>query len=346
MAASVYLFTGPEFGEKNDKIDSLKSELQQKFGDVEFYRWYASENSIVETISQLQSGSLFSSASCVILREAELIKKKDELEELEKWIQSSSDSQNVLILVSDEISVDSKLDKLISPANKKVFWGMDENHKEDWIRNFFKKGNFGVCLGIEDDAISLILEMIENDTASLKSECSRFFFCFPNGHVLSVGDVEKILAHNREESAFTLFESMTDLNIDSSKRLEVALSIVQKISLTKNSSPVLLIAGLTSCFRKLSLWHSIHSAGVYLDDFALKTKGFTSKKMRMQYSRASKIWNFGQTAAIIALLSESDMEMRSSGSVLQNIQIFKLIYEIIIKKGIPCSKYEGIGDNF
>lgn len=340
MAASVYLFTGPEFGEKNDKIDSIKSDLQKKLGDVEFYRWYASENSVEEVISQLQSGSLFSSASCVILRDAELIKKKDEIEQLQKWIESSSDSDNALILVSDEISVDSKLDKIIPPANKKIFWGMDENKKEDWIRNFFKKGSFGVSLGIENEAIDLILDMVENDTASLRTECSRFFFCFPNEHILSVADVEKILTHNREESAFTLFDSMTEINLNPAKRFENALSIIQKITLSKNSSPVLIIAGLASCFRKLSIWHTIHAGGVYLDEFALKTKGFTSKKMRQQYEKASKIWNLGQTASIVALLSECDMEMRASGTALQNTQLFMLIYEIVIRGGIPFSKYE------
>ena len=32
MPASVYLFTGPEFGEKNDAIDSMKSDFKKKFG--------------------------------------------------------------------------------------------------------------------------------------------------------------------------------------------------------------------------------------------------------------------------------------------------------------------------
>lgn len=339
MAASVYLFTGPEFGEKNDKIDSIKADLKKNLGDVEFYRWYASETSVEEVVAQLQSGSLFSSASCIVFRDAELIKKKDDLELLQKWITSSSDSDNVLILVSDEISVDSKLDKLIPASNKKIFWGMTEDKKEEWLRNFFKKGDFGVSLGIEEDAVTLILEMINNDTASLRAECSRFFLCFPNGHILSVADVEKLLAHNREESAFTLFDAMLDANVAPAKRLENSLAILQKITLSKNSSPVAVIAGLASCFRKLSLWQTIHAGGVYLDDFALKTKGFTSKKMRTQYETAARIWNPGQVASILALLSESDMEMRSSPVALQNTEFFMLVYEIVMRGGAPFSKY-------
>jgi len=338
MASPIYLFTGPEFGEKNDKIDSIKTDLKKKFGEVDFYKWYASEDSVSKVISQLQSGSLFASASCVIYREAELLKKKEDLEMLENWI--NSNSENVLILITDDISVDSKLDKLIPSNNKKIFWGLDESRKEEWIRNFFRKNNSFISLGIEDDAVDLILDMVENDTASLRSECSRFLFCFNENHIITIDDVEKILSHNREEDTFTLFESMTDLNYGPSKRLEVALSIVQQIMLTKASNPISIISGLAFCFRKLSLWHTIHAGSSYVDDFTLKKNGFTSKKMREQYSRAAKIWNFGQSASIISHLSTRDIEIRSLGTALQNTQLFMLIYEIIMKNGVSYAKYE------
>ena len=348
MASSVYLFTGPEFGEKNDKIDSMKADFKKKFDEVDFYRYYASETTIDSVVSDLQSGSLFASATFSVLREAELLKKKDELEVLSNWISSpEADASKVLILVSDEYSVDSKLEKLVPPANKKVFWGLDENKKEEWIKNFLNKGAFGVSLGIDDSAVSLILDLVDGDTASLRSECSRFFLCFPSGHVISADDVEKILAHNREESAFTLFEAMTDLNSPPAKRLETSLSILQKISCSssKNSSPVSLLAGLVSCFRKLSVWHTIHSGGAYLDDFELKKNGFTSKKMRAQYERASRIWTFGQTSAIIALISSVDMEIRTSGTSFSDTNLFLLVYSIIMKNGAPCVKYENSFEN-
>ncbi|MBR4629310.1 MAG: DNA polymerase III subunit delta [Treponema sp.] len=343
MPASVYLFTGPEFGEKNDAIDSMKSDFKKKFDEVDFYRYYASENSVDSVVSDLQSGSLFASATFAVLREAELIKKKDELESLSEWIEGAKDdSSKVLILVSDEYSVDAKLEKLIPSGNKKVFWGLDEDKKEAWIINFLKKGMYGISLGIEEAAVSLILDMVEGDTASLRSECSRFFLCFPSGYVISADDVEKILAHNREESAFTLFDAMAEINLPPVKRFENSLSILQKISLSnsKSSSPVSLLAGLVSCFRKLSLWHTIHSSGAYLGDFELKKNGFTSKKQRSQYERAARVWTFGQTAAIIALISAIDMEIRSSGTALQGTLLSLLVYSIVMKNGASCSKYE------
>ena len=164
--------------------------------------------------------------------------------------------------------------------------------------------------------------------------------CFPAGHEISVSDVEKMLSHNREESAFTLFDAMSDFTKSKEERLEASLEILQKIRLSKNSQSVMLIGGLTSCFRKLSLWHKIHSGGAYLDDFTLKTKGFTSKKARDQYRSAAKVWTSGQVTACIALLASTDMAIRSGGVQLEETQLQMLIFSIIMKNGAFFSEYQ------
>lgn len=337
MPAQVYLFTGPEFGERNDRIDSIKSALKKKFGEIDEFLFYATDVKVSDVINQLSSESFFSAGTCIVYKNAEVIKKKDEVEMIGTWIKNCAIESNVLILVSDEISVDSKLDKLIPKDNKKVFWEMFENRKEDWVRNFFQKNGYR----IENDVPSLILDMVENNTEALRSECSRFFFCFPKEHVISSNDVEQILAHNREENAFTLFDAMSEYGVDARKRFENSLLILQKILLSKNSGgAVLLLAGLVSCFRKLSAWHMLHANGNYPSEAELKASGFAGKTARTQYANASRIWTYGQCAAILALISQTDMEIRSGGSAFQDTRLFLLIYELVIKKGISVSQYE------
>ena len=335
MAAPIYLYTGPEIGSRNEQVDSVKNSLVKKFGEVDNFLLYASDSKIEDIIAKLQTESLFVPATCVVLREAELVKKKDEIELISSWLKGAKDS-SVLILVSDEISVDSKLDKLVPKENKQIFWAMDESRLSSWLQGYFRKNGYSV----EPEALDSILELTENNTEALRTECNRFFLCFPKDHVITESDVEQILAHNREESAFSLFDSMATPSESPSSRLEAALSILQKILLTKNNSPVMILAGLASCFRRLELWHSIHAGGAYLDDFALKTKGFASKTARNQYSRASRVWSFGQCAAILASIASADSEIRSSGQTLQETQLSMLLYEIIMKNGGRCAKYE------
>ncbi len=335
MAAPIYLYTGPEIGSRNEQVDSIKNSLVKKFGEADNYLLYASDSKIEDIIAKLQTESLFVPATCVVLREAELVKKKDEIELIASWLKSAKDS-SVLILVSDEISVDSKLDKLVPKENKQIFWAMDESRLSSWLQGYFRKNGYSV----EPEAVDSILELTENNTEALRTECNRFFLCFPKEHTITESDVEQILAHNREESAFSLFDSMANPSESPGARLEAALSILQKILLTKNNSPVMILAGLASCFRRLELWHSIHAGGAYLDDFALKTKGFSSKSSRNQYSRASRVWSFGQCAAILASIAGTDSEIRSTGQTMQENQLSLLLYEIIMKNGGRCAKYE------
>ena len=335
MSAPIYLYTGPEIGNRNDQVESVKASLIKKFGDADNYLLYASDSKIEDIIAKLQTESLFVPATCVVLREAELIKKKDEIELIATWLKNARDSA-VLILVSDEISVDSKLDKLVPKENKQIFWAMDESRLGSWLQGYFRKNGYS----IEPEAVDSILELTENNTEALRAECGRFFLCFTKEHLITDEDVEQILAHNREESAFTLFDAMANPSESPTARLESALAILQKILLTKNNSPVMILAGLASCFRRLELWHSIHADGAYLDDFALKTKGFASKTARNQYSRASRVWSFGQCAAVLASIAGADSEIRSSGTTLQDTQLSILLYEIIMKNGGRVAKYE------
>ena len=75
-------------------------------------------------------------------------------------------------------------------------------------------------------------------------------------------------------------------------------------------------------------------------DFNLKINGFSSKKMKNQYSKASRIWTVGQVVAVLSLLSSADMNIRSSGTLLEDTLLQKLLYEIIIKKGGTSSVYD------
>lgn len=339
MSAPIYLFTGPEFGERDEQVESIKQLQKKQFGDVDEYLLYASDSKLEDVVAKLQTESLFDPATCIVLRQAELIKKKDEISLLDSWLKSVESkpkedrNSSVLILVSDEISVDAKLSKLVPKENQKIFWELSGTRLENWLREYFRKNGFE----IEHPAIEEILELIEGNTAALKSECSRFFVVFEKGRVVTEDDVDKLLAHNREENAFTLFNALCDTSEPSQKRLENSLGILEKILLSKTNNSVVLIAGLASCFRKLQLWHSIH-IGNYNPD--LKSSGFTSKKQIFQYTRAAQIWNFGQATSITALISKADMEIRSGGQSVQKTLLSLLLYEIVMKNGARISAYD------
>ena len=336
MEEPIYLYTGPEFGERNDAVSAIKASLKKKLGEIDEHLFYLMETPLAQAMTILESGTLFSSGVCVVCKNAELIKKKDEIEMISSWLKSKPDESSTLILVSDEISVDSKLDKLVPAQNKKKFWEMFDDKKVPWLKDFFAKNGYR----IEETAAELILDMVENNTQSLKTECSRFFVCYPKEHLITADDVDAILTHTREENAFSLFNKISDSSVDCQKRFEDGIEILQKIRLSKENSSVMIIAGLASCFRKLVTWHKINNNGYYADEMTMRTNGFASKLMQKQYRNAAKVWTSGQATAILADLASTDMEIRSGGTAMEEVILQKLLYEIIVKKGAQLSVYE------
>lgn len=333
MGAPLYLFTGPEAGERSDAVNELLKVYEKKLGSIDVHRFYAAETSVADVISLLMNGSLFASFRFVVLNNAEAVKKKEDIELISEWL-ASNDGNSALVLLSDEISVEKKLENLVPKENKKIFWELFQDKKESWVRSLFQRNGFRIT----DDAIEAVLELCENDTASLKRECERFFVCFEKDHVISAEDVENLLSHNREENAFTLFDAMTE-QCPPAERLENSLDILQKIRLSKESDSIKIIAGLTYSYRKLLTWISLAENGIY-DNFQLKIKGFGSKKMQDEYRRAARLWNKDDTAQILALLAKTDISLRSGGAVFEDTLLQMLVYSIVVKNGAPVEAYE------
>ena len=127
------------------------------------------------------------------------------------------------------------------------------------------------------------------------------------------------------------------------QRLEESLSVLQGIRLSKDNSSVLLIAGLSSCFRRLVLWHKLQAesyGGFGADETTLKSNGFGSNIIQNQYRKAAKIWTTGQATAILAILASTDMQIRSDGSATEDILLQKMLFEIIVKKGASLATAE------
>lgn len=329
--APVWLFTGPEIGERNAAIEELRAFASKSAGHLDAHSFYSGDVRMGDVVSLLQNGSLFADARFIVMRNANEIKKKEDLEQLLAWIaESSSVTDAFLVLVSDEVGIDKKIEAVIPKDHKRVFWELFENRKEEWITGFFRKAGYQ----IEGDAVASILELVENNTDALKTACSRFTLFFPAGYRITEADTESILAHNREESPFSLFDSLAEGD------LEGALGILSKLSLSKESSPVQTIAGLTYCFRRLADWHRLADAGT-TDEFSLKKAGFTSRRAIDQYRTASRRWNAAAASRILSLLANTDIALRSSGTALADCQMEMALYAILRKDGreLACAVY-------
>ena len=325
----IYLFTGSELGERSNAVAKVKKELKKTYGDVDMHSLYADSTNISQVLSILQTQNLFMNAVCVLLNNAEEIKNKDDVQKIVNWAKDAKEEPSFLILTSDSISINKTIENAIPKANKQIFWELFEGKKKDWIRSFFAKEN----MSITPSAIDAILALVENNTDALKTSCSHLAVFFDKGKEINEEDIEKLISHTKEETAFSLFDAILHLN------LQQSFSIAQKLMQVKNSSPIQIIAGLSYCFRRLIDWHNAVIEAGGIDELSLKKKGFTSKTAINQYKLASKNFSLKETRAILAEMHRHDYEMRVGGGALQGLLLDKLIYTIIVKRGKAMETY-------
>jgi len=307
MAA--FIFLGPELGKKQDAIDAVR----KKYPGAEETVFYAGETPVSTIADTLLNISLFSSSRIVIIKNAELIKKKDDIELLVSCIKNMEENTS-LILLSDEIRLVSGFDDAVPKDKRQIFYEMFEREKTEWVRQFFSREG----INIDRDCIDAILELVENNTEALKRECSRLIYFLPKGKPASREDIEKWLSHNREESAFTLFSRIAAGDI--SKALESAA-----VMLAAKESAQGLLAGLAWCFRKLEDYLLLLETGNANNSLELKKIGLSAPKVRDDYIAAARRYNSEDVETCLALTAQYDLLLRSPAAAFENLLMDRYI---------------------
>jgi DNA polymerase-3 subunit delta len=315
-----FLFLGPELGEKQDAVEIMRGELTKKYGaPPEETSFYAGDTHAANITSFLLNGSLFSESRLVFVKNAELLKKKDETASLASYLKNPTDD-TTLILVSDATGIDRALEGTLPKDAKCVFWELYESKKPEWVRSYFRREGFSV----DDDAVNTILELVENNTDALRRECSHLALFAGNEDgtkgAISADKIEKWLSHTRSESAFTLFSALAAGNL--SKSIEIMNTL-----LATEDTPIGIIAGLSWCFKRFRDYCELAARGA-ASDIELKKIGITTAKGRRDYADAERTFGLAAADRCIALCAEYDLAARSGGaamgSILSNLYLYKL----------------------
>ncbi|MHB9291236.1 putative DNA polymerase III subunit delta [Hollandina sp. SP2] len=311
-----FLFLGPEIGEKQAAISEIRQNLQVSFGTApEETSFYAGETPVQDMVAVLRTSSLFAEQRLIFIKNADVLKKKEELEILAAYLKAPQE-HTTLILISETTSLAKIVETAVPSGNKRVFWELFENRKQEWVASFFRQQGYK----ISEDGIEAILELVENNTDALRRECSRLML-FLGKEGISGEAVEKWLSHTREESAFTLFSRISAG--DFAKSLESLHTL-----LGAQESPVALLAGLAWCFRKLRDYLSLIASGKS-SEFEFKKIGLASAKARKDYERASRRYDRLGADTCISLIGEYDMLVRSGGVGLESLLMDMFLYKIM-----------------
>ncbi|AEF80942.1 DNA polymerase III subunit delta [Leadbettera azotonutricia] len=302
------IFLGTETGEKQAAIDEIKRQLSADGGGspLEQSVYYAGETPVSDMVSAMRNGSLFAESRLFLIKNADAIKKKDEVDLLASYMASPQDN-TTLILISEETKLAKGLEDAVPRDAKKVFWELSESRKVDWVANFFRAKGFR----INNDGIGTILELVENNTHALDQECTRLTLFLEKGKEIGSEEAEKWLSHTREESAFTLFARIASGDLSRSVE-SLHTMLLAKVE------PQTILAGLAWCFRQFRDYINLVEEGAGSDG-ALERLFIKSPQAKRNYTDAGRRYNSEAADTFLSLTAEYDALLRSESSFPRQI---------------------------
>ncbi|WP_455381543.1 DNA polymerase III subunit delta [Salinispira pacifica] len=330
----VYLLLGPESGEKQEFIQSVRSAIEKRTGEKpEEPRFYPFETGMSELVALLRNGSLFSAHRLVLLDSVEQLTTKADIELLSGYCEHPVEDAT-LFLLSDQTQVDKRLAAAVPADHRKIFWEMFDNQKLGWVTSYLRKQG---C-SISGEAANLLLEMVENNTQELRRECDRLALYFGRDHEIGADDVETFIYHSKEENVFTLFEEMAACNFDGS------LEILQKMMLGSEANPVAIIAGLTWQFRRL-LALAILLEERYSARDAFMKLNIRGKRVQKNYETGGRNFSRENLERVLVLSARYDALFRRLGSAVHPLLLQLYVYSVVIRKGQePAPAHHEMGE--
>lgn len=318
---SVIVVGGPELGRRNDFLAQLKDRCAKEWGQPpEEHRLYADETGVTQLLDLLMNGSLFSAGKLVYYHRADQVKLKADAQALASYAKNPAPS-TVLVLVSDGYGVDKAIEDAIPKEHKRVFWELSGAEMERAVKDHLAAQ--GIRASAE--AVEAILELVENNTEALRSECSRLALFWPKGSSIGEEDVERYIAHNRSEDAFSLFDRMA------TGSFEQALDTLSAILANREGNGVGLLAGLAWSLRRLGAVHEAMAKGSSYEQ-AARSQRINARKLLATYDSARLRWPKALCDRLVAYTVETDAQLRQMGQTHERTILELFLYACMVAK--------------
>jgi DNA polymerase III subunit delta len=322
--SSVHLLLGPEEGEKAAFVDKVKQGIVAATEEQpEVSRFYAGESRMADVVLCLRNQTLFARRRLVILANLEEVKRAEEVATLVEYLGAPA-SDATLILLSGGFAgeIDKKILAAVPKESQKIFWEMFDNQKQGWVTNFFRQRK----ITIDADAVEYILDMVENNTRDMRTECERLALFFGPDATIALENVEHYIYHSKEENVFTLFDRICE------RELAASAEVLDKILLSREADATQLAGGLLLQFRRLAGFKRMLAENYEAAEAFPKLRIF-SKKNQKTYIEASRKFTAADLQTIVQLLAEFDERFRSIRTDLHALLLHLLVYYIVQKAG-------------
>jgi DNA polymerase-3 subunit delta len=204
----------------------------------------------------------------------------------------------------------------------RIFWEMFDSQKKGWIVNFFRQRG----ITADPTAVDYLLEMVENNTRDLKAECERLALFLGTGATVDLESVEQYISHSKEESVFTLFDSIC------LRDLPQAVEILARILLSREAEATQLASGLVWQFRRLFAFKRLSAENYDVSEACAKLN-IRSKKSQRTYQEGNRRFSAAELETVLLALAEFDARFRSVKADLHPLLLQLMVYYIVVRGG-------------
>ncbi len=299
MNSNNYLLAGNSSFLKEEALEKIKAKLfSEGLERNQIERFDAEEDSIAKVLESAQTFPLFSSQSLVILRNVDRF-DKHQLEQLSAYLKQPQKTTVLVSLTQDEKITPSWLDLFKGICQLQVLNLPYENQLEGWIIQ--RISPYGRKIDIQ--AARLLRELIGTDLRVLATEIQKLILYAGDRAVITLGDVEHLVAQAIHYSGFVLGDAI------GTKDISMALSVLSRLLDEQKSIPE--IIGLISWqmqrmlqakqkFQKGESWDQIARALRISSPFFIR-------KFQQQLTR----WEFPELREAVTSLLETDVAIKS-----------------------------------
>lgn len=312
----LYLLLGQENFDKNEYLNNLKSGILKNTFEEEI-SFSCEENKGSILLNLLENKSLFSSSRLLIAQEADKINSSL----IKLIIKNYKNSQDTLVLISEENKLASWENCREITSEKKVFYSLSETDKKGFLSRLaqqYKKK-------LTSQALDFFIIMAGDDKITLERMASLIFPRLPENKVIEEKELEDFLNHSRTESPYSLFHAFLEGNL--------SLSLLRLESLLQSKTEAISLISLF-LWQMRRLFNLSKLGGTY--------NSFNEMKIFRQekplFEKALRLYQTHEIEKMVTRVIYYDLLLREEKPNRHKYLLQIMIYELILKKGEPLEE--------
>lgn len=295
--------------------DNVLTDAEKGFNQTILYGKDTEPHNIIANARRFP---MMSNHQVIVVREAQNIKK---IEDLESYAKNPLNS-TILVINYKYKTIDKRktFAKLIDQKGvlfeaKKIY----DNQLPAWIISYLKTQNYTIA----PQAAAMLSEYLGADLSKVANELDKLIISLPAGTQITPDHIEKNIGISKEFNVYELQNALGERNLLKANR------IVNYFGANPSSNPMpVIISGLFSYFSKILNYHFLEDKSQNNVASVLQVHPFFVKT----YVAAARNYNIKKLVEIISILREYDMKSKGWGNVsaspadLQREMIYRILH--------------------